>query len=558
MSSSSDSGSQPLPTAYEPSAVEAKWLSAWKTQNVFTANAQSKKPPFSLVMPPPNVTGQLHMGHALVNTLQDTLVRFKRMKGFEVLWVPGTDHAGIATQTVVERHLIKTEGKRRGDYSREEFLSKVWDWKNESEKTILSQLRRLGSSCDWSRLAFSMDDSRCESVRKAFKILFDKGLIYRGTYLVNWDPVTQTALADDEVEYEEETTLLVTLRYRFVDPPKNAPLHVCISTTRPETLFADQAIAIHPDDPRAKDYVGKLVIIPFANRQIPIIADHAVDPAFGTGMLKVTPGHDFLDYEIGERHKLEVVSIINAQGKLTGDLVPKGYQGLTIEEARKQILADLAKADGVEKSENYQHRVGVSYRSKAVIEPFLSKQWFLKMSAFKERLREVVEKKEVQIVPSNWENTYFHWIDHLRDWCISRQLWWGHRIPIWYSKNDPSQMICSDQMVPDEIKSNPSDWEQDQDVLDTWFSSALWPFSTLGWPNQTDDLKKFFPNATLITGHDILFFWVARMILMSELILNVPPFKQTFLHGLIYGKTYWKSFDDGSLQYLTLKEKREI
>lgn len=523
-----------LAKAYEPKEIEQKWYEFWEGGGFFKADARSSKPAYTIVMPPPNVTGVLHMGHALVNTLQDVLIRWKRMSGFEALWIPGTDHAGIATQTVVERQLMSKEGKRRFEYSREEFLKHVWKWKEESESRILHQVKRLGCSCDWSRLCFTMDEKRNSAVKAMFKKMFDAGLIYRGDYLVNWDPLTQTALADDEVEYEEKDSFMWYIKY----PIDNSKGYIVVATTRPETMFGDVAVAVSPKDDRYRDLVGKLVNLPLTDRKIPIILDNFVDPDFGTGAVKITPAHDPNDYEMGLRHNLEMINVMTPDGK---------FNGMNRDEARADTIERLQKLGLIERIVPHKLRVGVSYRSKAVIEPFLSKQWFVKMSAFKPKLRSAVHDKRVKLIPEHWESTYFHWIDNLRDWCISRQLWWGHRIPIWY-KGD--EMVCSEE-------SPGEGWVQDEDVLDTWFSSGLWPFSTLGWPEQTEDLKKFYPTSTLVTAHDILFFWVARMILMGEYALGEPPFHETFVHGLIYGKSYWRYNKDGSIAYITGQERHD-
>lgn len=541
-----------LPKSYDPKETDAKWYSFWETHQFFKADSDSKKPPYSIVIPPPNVTGVLHMGHALVNTLQDILIRWKRMSGFEALWVPGTDHAGIATQTVVEKNLMATEGKRKSDYSREDFLKKVWDWKEKSETTILGQLKKLGCSCDWSRLRFTMDEGCNQAVRTIFKKLFDQGLIYRGNYLVNWDPLTQTALADDEVEYEERDGFLYVFKYHLVDDTG----YITIATTRPETMLGDTAIAVSPRDERYMALIGKKVRLPIMNREIPIIADHHVDPAFGTGAVKITPAHDPNDYRMGLEHHLEFINILTPDGFINENGGP--FRGLSREEAREAVVSHMKGLGLLERIERHNLRVGVSYRSKAVIEPYLSKQWFVKMSPFIPRLKKAVDENEVRLIPEVWKTTYFHWVNHLRDWCISRQLWWGHRIPVWYRKDNPEVMICfSGEGLPPEVQKEPGMWEQDPDVLDTWFSSALWPFSTLGWPETTPDLKKFYPLSTLITGHDILFFWVARMILMGDYVMDKFPFPETFLHGLIYGKSYWRKSKEGQINYVTGEEKRE-
>ena len=539
-----------LPKAFTPKEIEEKWYQFWEEKGFFRADNASSKPAYCISIPPPNVTGVLHMGHALVDTLQDILIRWKRMSGFEALWVPGTDHAGIATQTVVERHLMATTGKRRKDFSREEFLSHVWAWKEQSESQILGQLKKLGCSCDWSRLSFTMDERRNRAVRTVFKKMFDAGLIYRGDYLVNWDPVTQTALADDEVEHEEKEGFLWYFRYPLADGSGFIP----IATTRPETMLGDTAIAISPNDERYLGFEKKKVLQPLAKRELPIIADRFVDPEFGTGAVKITPAHDPNDYEMALRHNLPLINVMTPDARMNENAGP--FEGMTKEEAREAVTQAMKDLGLLVKVEPHKNRVGVSYRSKAVIEPYLSKQWFVRMSHFKDSLRKAVQDKEVRLVPSNWESTYFHWIDNLRDWCISRQLWWGHRIPIWYRKDNPDVMICyAGEGVPPEVAKEPDLFFQDEDVLDTWFSSSLWPFSILGWPDKTADLKKFYPNATLITGHDILFFWVARMIFMGEYVLGELPFPESFLHGLIYGKSYWRKSKDGQIAYVSAKER---
>jgi valyl-tRNA synthetase len=538
-----------FPKAYNPQDVEDKWYQYWEQNGFFKADSSSSKKPYTIVIPPPNVTGVLHMGHALVDTLQDILIRWKRMCGFEALWVPGTDHAGIATQTVVERNLMKTLGKRRSDFSREEFLEHVWKWKNESEQLILAQIKKVGCSCDWDRLAFTMDETRSHAVRTMFKKMFDDGLIYRGDYLVNWDPVTQTALADDEVEYEEKESYLYYIRYCIPESTH----YLVIATVRPETLLGDTAVAVSPDDIRYQTFVGQPITIPIVNRNVPIIGDIQIDPKFGTGVVKVTPAHDADDYAMAQRHYLPMINIMTPDGRINEN--GGEFHGLTMEEARKAVVEKLKSLGLIEKIEKHKNRVGVSYRSKAIIEPYLSKQWFVKMSHFKEKLIDLVKSKKVKLIPETFENIYFHWIHNLRDWCISRQLWWGHRIPIWYRVNNPSVMICFDgDGLPPEIAKDPSGWIQDPDVLDTWFSSALWPFSVMGWPEKTPDLDKFYPTSVLVTGHDILFFWVARMIMMGEYAFHTPPFSEVFLHGLIFGKSYWRYNTDGSIAYLTSKE----
>ena len=540
-----------LPTSYSSLDTEAKRRNMWYERGVFHANPVSTKPHFTVMMPPPNVTGVLHMGHAMDETLQDILVRWKKMHGYDVLWVPGTDHAGIATQTVVERNLMKSEGKRRTDYPREVFLQKVFEWKEKSQAHILSQVRALGCACDWDRLRFTMDERCSKAVRTMFKRLFELGLIYRGNYLVNWDTVTGTALADDEVEYEERQGFLWTIRY----PLKQGDEALFVSTTRPETMLGDTALAVHPEDPRYKAFVGQEVIHPITHHIIPIIADSYVDPEFGTGVVKITPAHDPNDYQMALRHNLSMVNILTKEGRINEEGLE--YKGMSVLEAREAIVQRLEKQQSLARVEPHLHRVGVSYRSKAVIEPMLSKQWYVRVSSIKGPLRKYVEEKQVKIFPSHWESTYFQWIDNLRDWCISRQLWWGHRIPIWYNKKNQDLMLCTDsEEPPEEVQAHPDEWEQDPDVLDTWFSSGLWPFSTLGWPEKTADLAAYFPNSTLITGHDIIFFWMARMVMMSHFAFNQVPFHETFLHGLIYSKSYWRKKEGEAVAYVSHEERK--
>ncbi len=541
-----------LEKTYDSSLVEKKLYAFWEESGFFKANANSSKDPFCVILPPPNVTGVLHMGHALVNTLQDVLVRYKRMCGYEALWIPGTDHAGISTQTIVERHLHATTGKHKCDFTREEFLKHVWKWKNDHEEIILNQLRKLGCSLDWSRLRFTMDEKSTLAVQTMFKKMYDDNLIYQGDYLVNWDPVIETAIADDEVEHEEIDSCLWYISY----PIDNEPLTILIATTRPETILGDTAVAVSPNDERYSHLIGKYVRLPISERLIPIISDHYVDPKFGSGAVKITPAHDFNDYEIGLRHNLPMINIMNQNGTINEN--GGEFKGLKMAQARKAVIKQLKALSLLKKIEPHRYRVGISYRSKAIIEPYLSKQWFIKMKPFKEKLISVIKDKKIIVIPDGWERVYFNWIENLRDWCISRQLWWGHRIPIWYNTTDKTKIICSiGENPPKEVEENPTQWIQDCDVLDTWFSSALWPLTTLGWPELTDDFKKFYPTSTLITGHDILFFWVARMILMGEYASGKEPFNNIFLHGLIYGKSYWKVSDNGDVTYLTSKERFE-
>lgn len=540
-----------IPSKYDSKDIEANWIKFWDENKLYQADSNSSKPPFSLVMPPPNVTGILHMGHVLGNTLQDILARYKRMQGFEVLWLPGTDHAGIATQTVVERDLIKRTGKRRKEIPRDEFVDLCHTWSDKHKDNILKQIKRLGCSCDYTRLKFTMDKEVNKSVLKLFKKLFDEKLIYQGYYLVNWDPVTQTALADDEVEHEEKKDALYYIKYPIID----SDAEIIIATTRPETLLGDTAIAVSPDDNRFKSLIGERVKLPFTDRTIPIIGDHYVDPAFGTGAVKITPAHDFNDYEVAKRADLQMINIMTPDGKINHN--GGAFEGLSMQDARQKIVKELKELGLLVKIEPHTHRVGTSYRSKAVIEPYLSKQWFISMKPFAKKLRKAVEEQKVKLYPENWKNTYFYWIDNLRDWCISRQLWWGHQIPIWYNKNDPEKIICHiEEGLPKEVEKNPEDWRRENDVLDTWFSSALWPFSTLGWPEKTSDLSKFYPNNILITGHDILFFWVARMLMMGEYAMGKLPFDEVILTGLIYGKSYWRNnHEGGGITYVNPEER---
>ena len=542
-----------LPKQYNPDLTESKWYEHSLKQGFFHADSQSGKPPFTMMLPPPNVTGVLHMGHALINTLQDITARYKRMKGFEVLWMPGVDHAGISTQTVVEKHLIATKGKRRSDFSREEFVKHIWAWKEQHEKEILNQLKKLGSSCDWMRHRFTMDEGSNEAVNFVFHKMVQDKLIYQGKYLVNWDVVTQTALADDEVEHEEHDSFL----WHFSYPVAGSDEEVIIATTRPETMLGDVAIAVHPDDKRYQALKGKKIIVPIVNREVPLVFDDFVDPKFGTGAVKITPAHDPNDYELGVKLNLPMINIMTPDGHLNENGLE--YEGLTMQKARALIADRMDKMGRLVKKEQYSHKVGVSYRSKAVIEPYLSTQWFINMAPFKEKLISAVKEGRVKIVPKNFESTYFHWIENLRDWCISRQLWWGHRIPIWHHKEETGKFYSSpDGKMPKEVAQNPDDYEQDSDVLDTWFSSALWPFSTLGFPHKTPDLKHFYPGSLLMTGHDILFFWVARMIMMGEYVMNEVPFKEVNLQGLIFGKSYFREEKEGGISYVSKEEMKEI
>jgi valyl-tRNA synthetase len=538
-----------LKKTYSAKQVEEKCRILWESLFDNKPSTSNKKETFTIVMPPPNVTGVLHMGHALVTTLMDVMIRWKKMSGFNVHLQPGTDHAGIATQTIVEKHLLKKHGKKRSDFSREDFLNHVFEWKAEKEKTIISQIRHIGAFCDWSKNCFTLNDNYHDAVSKAFKILHDKKLIYRGLYLVNWDPITETAIADDEVEYEDRDGHLWHIKYQI----KDSDDHLVIATTRPETLLADTAVAVHPSDERYKHLIGKKAIVPVCNREVNIIADKRVDYEFGTGALKVTPGHDHTDYEIGIEHDLEMISMLQTNGKINH--IGEGLEGLSTQEARIEIEKTLVDSGFLIKKERHKHRVGVSYRSKATIEPMLSKQWFVKMSAFKTELKSYIASQSIQVVPSSYEKTFNYWIDNLRDWCVSRQLWWGHRIPVWYNITNPDDYVVGDGITtPHKVLAQPKQWKQDDDVLDTWFSSGLWPFASCGWPHDNNYLNHY-PNSVLITGHDILFFWVARMMLMSHIIHDQKPFEKVFLHGLIFGKSYWRNKPNGYVEYVSKEEK---
>ena len=524
-----------LSKQYQPAEVETKWLDFWQEQQYFKADPAAEGEAYCIAIPPPNVTGVLHMGHGLDETIQDTLIRYHRLQGKNVLWVPGTDHAGIATQHVVVEKLHR-EGKNRHEMGREAFLEEVWKWKEEAGGTIGRQLRRLGCSCDWSREAFTLDEKRARAVRVAFKRLYDKGLIYRGEYLVNWDPVSLTALSDDEVDYEDEQGFLYHLKYPLADGSGT----ITVATTRPETMLGDTAVAVNPTDERWQHLVGKMINLPLTGRQIPVITDDFVKKDFGTGMVKITPAHDPNDFLMGQRHGLPMINVMTDDAKMN-NLAGK-FAGMDRYEARKAIVEEFKALGLLEKVEPHPMRIGRGYRSKAVIEPRLSKQWFVKIAPLAAQAKAAVESGEIRILPQTpWEGIYFNWMNNVRDWCISRQLWWGHRIPIWYKKSDPSVMICFDgEGLPAEVAGAPNEWVQDEDVLDTWFSSALWPASILGWPDETEDLKRWYPTSVLVTGHDILFFWVARMVMFGLELVGRKPFTDVYMHGLIFGKTYYE------------------
>ena len=510
---------------YQPDSIEQAWYQAWEKAGHFRPSGEGES--FAMMIPPPNVTGSLHMGHAFQDTIMDTLVRYRRMQGRNTLWQVGTDHAGIATQMVVERRLA-AEGTDRHELGRERFLDKVWEWKAESGGTITQQLRRMGSSVDWSRERFTMDDGLSNAVREVFVRLHSEGLIYRGKRLVNWDPALHTAISDLEVENREEQGHMWHFRY----PLSDGSGHLVVATTRPETMLGDTAVAVHPEDPRYKDLIGQTVRLPLADRDIPIIADDYVDPDFGSGCVKITPAHDFNDYEVGKRHDLPQINLFTIEAHLN-DNAPQAYRGLDRFDARKKVVDDLDGLGLLEKVEDHTLQVPRGDRSGVVIEPYLTDQWFVAVESLAKPAIEAVENGDIQFVPKNYENMYFSWMRDLQDWCISRQLWWGHRIPAWYDEDGNVYVGRDEDEVRREHNLGDRPLSQDEDVLDTWFSSALWTFSTLGWPEQTEELKTFHPTDVLVTGFDIIFFWVARMIMMTLKFTGEVPFKQVYVHGLV-------------------------
>jgi valyl-tRNA synthetase len=509
---------------YNPHKIEEAWYKYWTEKGYFVADNTSPLPPFSMVIPPPNVTGSLHMGHALNNTLQDIVTRFKRMAGFNALWVPGMDHAGIATQNVVERELSR-EGLTRDMLGRDKFIQRVWEWKEKSGGTIIEQLKRLGSSCDWSRERFTMDEGLSKAVREVFVRLYEEGLIYRGNYIINWCPRCQTALSDLEAEHEDAKGSLYYIHYPLADSEG----YLTVATTRPETMFGDTAVAVSPDDERYGRYVGQYVILPIVNKKIPVIGDSYVDPAFGTGVLKVTPAHDFNDFEIGKRHNLDTVVVMDENGNMNENA--GRYKGMDRFECRDKTVEELREKGLLEKVEPYAVGVGKCYRCKTVVEPSLSLQWFLRMKPLADPAIEAVRDHRVRIIPEMWEKVYFEWMENIKDWCISRQIWWGHRIPVWYCDACKETYVATEE--PKACKECGGGLRQESDVLDTWFSSGLWPFTTLGWPEQTADLKVYYPTSLLVTGFDILFFWVARMIMMGLRFMGDVPFREVYIHALV-------------------------
>ena len=511
---------------YIPKEAEEAIYAHWENSNFFKAIPDKSKEPFCIMIPPPNVTGTLHMGHGFQNTLMDALIRYKRMSGFDVLWQVGVDHAGIATQMVVERQL-ESEGKTKEEIGREQFEKKVWEWKEKSGNKITQQLRRLGASVDWSREAFTMSDQLSQAVKEVFIRLYDEGLIYRGERLVNWDTELGTALSDLEVSSQEEDGQLW-----YIDYETNTGKTLTVATTRPETLLGDTALAVNPNDERYKDLIGKKAILPIVNREIPIISDPYVEMEFGTGCLKITPAHDFNDFEIGKKHNLQIINILNLDGTLNKE-VPRDFQGINVEDARKLIIEKLKVLKQLNKTEDYKVQIPRSERSNSILQPLITKQWFVDVKKISEEAVRVVKENETEFVPKNWENTYFSWFDEIQDWCISRQLWWGHRIPAWFDDDGKIYVGHNEEAVREKYNLQDTNLMQESDVLDTWFSSALWTFSTLGWPNKENLLWRYHPTSVLVTGFDIIFFWVARMIMMTTHFIEEVPFKKILIHGLI-------------------------
>ena len=529
-----------LATKYNPSEFEDRIYDFWLKGNYFHANLDENKKPYTIVIPPPNITGQLHMGHALDNTLQDSLIRYHRMKGYDTLWVPGTDHASIATEAKIVEAMRK-EGIDKQDLGREKFLERAWEWKAQYGGRIVEQLKKLGSSCDWERERFTLDEGCSKAVREVFVNLYEKDLIYRGERIINWCPKCQTTISDAEVEYEEKDGSFWHLRYPFADGSG----YLELATTRPETMLGDTAVAVHPDDERYKDMVGKMLILPIVNKEIPVIADEYVEMDFGTGVVKITPAHDPNDFQVGLRHDLEVINVMTDDGHMN-EKAGK-YEGMTTMECRKAIVAELDEQGYLVEIEPMKHNVGTCYRCHSVVEPRVSKQWFVSMEPLAKPAIDVVREGKTKFIPERYSKTYYHWMENIKDWCISRQLWWGHRIPAWYC-DDCGEITVAKQDPCECAHCHSKNIHQDEDTLDTWFSSALWPFSTLGWPDNTPELNHYFPTSTLVTGYDIIFFWVARMIFSSCEQMHDIPFENIFIHGIVrddQGRKMSKSLGNG-------------
>ena len=532
--------SKDLKKAYDHSQVEEKLYRRWMEKGYFSARPNPDKKPFTIVIPPPNITGQLHMGHGLDNTIQDAIIRFRRMQGYETLWLPGTDHASIATEVKVVNQLAE-QGIKKEDIGREEFLKHVWKWKEEYGGRIVNQLKKLGSSCDWEKERFTMDEGCSHAVRKVFVQLYDKGLIYRGNRIINWCPHCQTALSDAEVEYTEQPSHLWHVRYDSEDGKTS----ITVATTRPETMLGDTAVAVNPADERYRDLVGKNVILPLVNKPIPVVADEYVDLEFGTGAVKITPAHDPNDFEVASRHNLPIIRVLTDDGKMNEN--GGKYQGMDRYEAREAIVADLEQSGNLVKIEDYAHNVGECYRCHTTVEPIISRQWFVSMKELAKPAIEVVKSGQVKFVPERFSKIYFNWMENIRDWCISRQLWWGHRIPAYYCQ-ECGEMVVAMEHPKACPKCGCQHFHQDEDVLDTWFSSGLWPFSTLGWPEKTAELEYFYPTNVLVTGYDIIFFWVARMIVFGMEVMGKPPFEYVNIHGIVrdsQGRKMSKSLNNG-------------